>query len=840
MKAFMRTKFLTSAIAVLMGFPLGAQTVTESSKQPAAKPTSDRSAVSSADAVQSQRIVAVSSNSLQPVPFAVVLNKNSGEQTMTDEIGKATIFRDSNQDTLLLRSVGFMDMVIYPGQSIPTPIRMVEDMISLEQVEVVSQGIASAESVALSNVASGIGRIPVPVVKLEVPQTSAELLWSTGSVLVQQSQQGGGSPILRGFEANRVLLVVDGIRMNNAIYRSGHLQNAITVDANVLERTDVLLGPNSILFGSDAMGGVIHYLTRTPRTGIRGVKTRVSTAFRSPNESYTVHGDVEWSANRFASLTSFSFSHFGDLRMGQRRTHGNATWGLDSLYVERTSTGDVVKVNDDPNVQRNSGYDQQDWLQKLRWNARHGVWDLNLQWSTSSNIPRYDVSGDFSAGAPKWAEWDYGPQKRGLASLRHNVTIPRWDVAWMSVAAFQTIEESRIKRRLHSDWRDIQTEQVEVWNAYSTLTKRFYTGIQVTAGLNLGLDRVESQASSENITDNIQMPLDTRYPNGGSTMGTLAGFANARWPIRQHVWTGGIRWSHSALDASFEPGETYELPFDRIAMQNGAWTGGLSHRWHNAARVWSTSTSFSTGFRHPNVDDVGKVRENGGYVLIPNDSLRPEYLYSIEQSLHWDFQNRQILTAALSGFGSRLNDAIVPQNAELAGSTMFYIDGDSARVQTHVNASYALIAGLRGELHAQLTPKLGLEAAINWTVGDQFSWNAERQLEERLPMAHIPPIFGRIAADYEGRWWTMELYSLFSGAKDAEKFGPFSTDNLEYMVPEGAPRWWTLNAEFSAKVHESLELRLGVRNALDQHYRVFASGISAAGRGAYASLHAAF
>jgi len=811
-----------------------AQKTPEKAPQPATVQPDTR------EAIRTKEIRAISSNGQQPVPFAVIVNKNSGAQVMTDENGAAIIQRNVALDTLLFRSVGFMDMVIYPGQPVPSTVRMVEDMVSLEQVEVVSQGILSAETSALANAVQSITRMPTPVVKLEVPQTSAELLWSTGSVLVQQSQQGGGSPILRGFEANRVLLVVDGVRMNNAIYRSGHLQNAITVDPQILERTDVLLGPNSILFGSDAMGGVIHYHTRNPRTGGRGLKTRVSSAFRSPNQSYSLHGDVEWSGSRFASLTSLSFARYGDLRMGSWRAHENAHWGLDSVYVERTAGGDEIRINEDPSVQRGSGYEQLDALQKFRLRSNRGIWDLNLQWSTSSNIPRYDVSNEQSNGTLKWAEWNYGPQNRGLAALRYSQDFPRWDVAWTSLVSYQTIEESRIKRRLHAEWRDIQTENVGVWNAYSTLSKRFFNSLHITAGLSAGRDGVQSIARSEHMDRDESIGLDTRYPNDGSTMGTLACFANARWPRNQHLWTGGLRWSRSSLDASFIPGIAYSLPFESVAMQNSALTGGLSNRWHSRSRVWSTTTSFSTGFRHPNVDDMGKVREKGGYVLVPNDSLRPEYLYSMEQALHWDFQNRQVLTATISGFGSRLNDAIVPQNATLDGASQFFIDGDSARVQTNVNASYALVGGIRAELNAKLTPKWGIEGALNWTVGDQFLHNPETKEEERIPMAHIPPLFGRIATDIEGRWWTLEIYSLFSGAKSAAKFGPFSTDNLDLMLPEGAPRWWTLNAEFSAKLHDTVEARLGVRNALDMHYRVFASGISAAGRGLYTSLHAAF
>jgi hemoglobin/transferrin/lactoferrin receptor protein len=790
--------------------------------------------------VKQQKIQAVSSNGAAPVPYAVIVNKNTGVQVMTDEAGNATIQRNAQMDTLLLRSVGFMDMVIYPGQAVPEQVRMVEDMISLDQAEVVIQGVASAESVALSSINMVSEQAPKPVVQLEVPQTAAELLWSTGSVLVQQSQQGGGSPILRGFEANRVLLVVDGVRMNNAIYRSGHLQNAITVDPNILERTDVLLGPNSILFGSDAMGGVIHYHTRTPRVGNRGLKVRASTAFRSPNQSTMFHGDIEYSGRNWATLTSVSHARYGDLRMGKWRRHGHATWGLDSVQVVREDGVDVVRTNEDPNVQWGSGYDQTDVLQKLRYQTQRGVWDLNLQWSASSDIPRYDVSFELSGDTPKWATWNYGPQRRSLASLRYGSSIARWDIAWNTLVSVQSIEESRIKRRFGSEWQETQLENVRVWNGYTTASKRFYNGLSVTAGINVGWDEVASTANRLNIETDALEVADTRYPNGGSSMRTLASFANAQMRWRQHRFAGGVRWSQSQLDAAFDPGVNYTLPFAAVNMQNSALTGGLSDRWVSPSRIWSLNTGFSTGFRHPNVDDMGKVREKGGYVLVPNDALKPEYLYSVEQSIHWDWQARQLLSVTLSGFGSRLNDAIVPQLTELNGDAMFFIDGDSARVQTHVNASHALIAGLRGEVNAQLTKTWGIEAAVNWTVGDQLIPNEATGEMERLPMSHIPPLFGRIASDIEGRWWTLEWYALFSGAKSASKFGPYATDNLDLMLETGAPSWWTLNAEFSAKLHEKVECRLGVRNLLDMHYRVFASGISAAGRGVYASAHAAF
>ncbi|MBP6811064.1 MAG: TonB-dependent receptor plug domain-containing protein, partial [Saprospiraceae bacterium] len=108
-------------------------------------------------------------------------------------------------------------------------------------------------SLAKSAVAQQVKTLRRTEIEFANAQSTADLLLGTGQVFVQKSQQGGGSPVLRGFEASRVLLVVDGVRMNNAIYRAGHLQNAITMDNAVLERVEVSFGPASTVYGSDAL-----------------------------------------------------------------------------------------------------------------------------------------------------------------------------------------------------------------------------------------------------------------------------------------------------------------------------------------------------------------------------------------------------------------------------------------------------------------------------------------------------------------------------------------------------------------------------------------------------------
>src|SRR5215204_4068330 len=152
------------------------------------------------------------------------------------------------------------------------------------------------------NIAQKIDIVTARQIAATNAQNTGDVLMHTGNVFVQKSQQGGSSPVIRGFEANRVLLVVDGIRMNNAIYRAGHLQNVITVDQNSLERIEVLYGPASTLYGSDALGGVVLMRTKQPKLSAGNELFATGTAFvrySSANQEKTAHTDISVGGKKF-------------------------------------------------------------------------------------------------------------------------------------------------------------------------------------------------------------------------------------------------------------------------------------------------------------------------------------------------------------------------------------------------------------------------------------------------------------------------------------------------------------------------------------------------------------
>jgi hemoglobin/transferrin/lactoferrin receptor protein len=773
----------------------------------------------------SAQVIEVQDDAGQPVPAAVIRN-TTGEVRMTDMDGRLELDSLIRQgDTLEVRSLGFSTKsVAMPEAQMETAILLVPDLVNLSEV-VVSSVQPSRELKA----AETVSRISSMAVARAVPSNAATLLWQTGQVHIQQSQQGGGSPVLRGFEANRILLVVDGVRMNNAIYRSGHLQNAMTVDPFMLASTVVHHGAGSVQYGSDALGGVIHYRSRSPRWE-PGARARAQLAYSSVSRSPTFHADAEVTRGKWGVLTSVTHRAYGDLRMGSWRPHGAADWGRVPWRVTSEVTGttitDVEEANPDTDVQPGTGYHQTDVQQKVRFGLRERHIELNIQHSTSSNVPRFDRLNDATAsGGPKWAEWDYGPQNRSLVSLRY---AGNWGYKGRLslTAAWQQLEESRLKSRFGDQHREVQRERVGVRSLSLDMDKMMREW-RVAFGAFWSMDDVGSEAWMERRADGLRLDEEvmTRYPNGGAEMGSAAAYASvsrrwSRWQLES-----AARYGRGWLEARFTPQAGLALPFDRVSYNRGALTGSTTLRWTPRPLLVAHAV-VSTAFRNPNVDDVGKVRAKDGFAMLPADQLKPERLASAEIGGRYRSRNGR-LTAHVAGFLTGLRDAIAPVDTTLldAGGTLMteiVVEGDTNLIQVNANIGRAVIQGTQWRLNYQLESGWRLQATANFTRG--------RDLLDGGPLAHIPPAFGRCSAQRNWEWLSAELHWMWSGRKAADVYGPGTTDNLAEALPDGNPGWWTLGADAEGRLTDRFTVAVGVHNILDRHYKVFASGISAPGR----------
>lgn len=206
-----------------------------------------------------QSITVIDAFTQRPLEEVMVVNQNKERYSSSDISGKIDLEQFVASDLLTFQLMGY-ETISLSLEEIKDRRNVIALFLDEKQLEEIVLSVARTAEQS-RKIAEKVAVINQKSIVNQSPATGADLLILAPSIRLQKSQGGGGSPVLRGFEANRVLLVVDGVRLNNAIYRSGHLQNAITVDPNSIERVEVIYGSSSVGYGSDALGGVVHYLS---------------------------------------------------------------------------------------------------------------------------------------------------------------------------------------------------------------------------------------------------------------------------------------------------------------------------------------------------------------------------------------------------------------------------------------------------------------------------------------------------------------------------------------------------------------------------------------------------
>ncbi|MDB4286033.1 TonB-dependent receptor [bacterium] len=673
-------------------------------------------------------------------------------------------------------------------------------------------------------------------VALYNPQSSADLLLQTGKVFVQKSQMGGGSPNLRGFEANKVMIVIDGVRMNNAIYRGGHLQNVITIDPNMIERTEVLFGPASVMYGSDALGGVMHFYTRRPALSLGSkpiIKGNAFARYSSANTEKTGHLDLNIGFKKWGFLTSITATDYNDLLAGNKRRDDYPNYGKRFEYVDRINGRDSVIQNENVNLQRFSGYSQLDVMQKVFFLQSDKVkHDLNFQVSTSTDVPRYDRLTERRGGDLRRAAWYYGPQQRIFAAYKLNLfgePASFYDKLTLTTA-FQRLGESRHTRGFNSAWRNDRTERVDVYSANLDAIKQLGNH-QLSYGVEATQNVVRSQAGAVNIETEAPRLLSTRYPDGGSEMRFLAGYVGDRWRASEK-WklNAGVRFTGIYLAARFDNKDFFPFLEDEVSQNSSAFSANLGSIF-TPVKGTRIAMLASNGFRAPNVDDIGKTFDsNPGNVIVPNPNLKPEYTYNIEMTVSQVIADN--LHLEISGWNTWYVDALVVRNFRLGDSDSIMYEGVRSQIQASVNARKAVLRGVSASMQYKFWEHFRLTSSLTFTHGQDLSAS--------VPLDHIPPLFGKTALSYRAKGIEAEAYLMYNGWKNLDRYSPSGEDNFVFATPDGMPSWMTVNLKTSYAINDRLRINLGLENMMNSHYRLFASGISAPGRNLVVAIRAKF
>ena len=773
----------------------------------------------------SQTVTIVDGEDNKPVPDVVILNASNSRYIYSNKSGIADISSFKDEKTICFHHFTYERVCFAPEELKNAGYRVMlsKKVFAIEEFII----YANRRSESRNEVPNRVTSILKPAIQIQNPQTAADLIGISDEVFVQKSQLGGGSPMIRGFATNRVLIVVDGVRMNNAIYREGNIQNIISLDPSSLETTEIIFGPGAVVFGSDAIGGVMDFRTKEPLfSGSKKLffKADALSRFSSADRERTFHLDLNAGARRVAFLTSVSWSDFNDLRMGSRKNDEY----LRREYASRINGRDSVVANPDPRVQVYSGYSQLNTMNKLRLKMSPLI-DLVLanHYSRLSDVPRYDRLIQYRSGKLRYGDWHYGPQVWMMNSLQMTVDKKNilFDEARLT-AAHQSYMESRHDRSFGNDVINEQTENLAILSLNMDFDRILKNEKNLLYyGLEIVYNDIKSVAQTRNIATGLVSPAGSRYPNGNNKYRSLSLYAGYKNNLSEKFTLNtGLRYNRASLNSDIEDNSFYSFPFTKIDISNGALTGSAGMVWRVNEKLHA-SLNASTGFRAPNLDDAGKIFDSApGVVVVPNPDLKPEYAWNIDCSVSKEFGG--LIHLEFTAFHTWLANAMIRHGFLFDGKDSIEYLGELSKVEAVTNSGSARVYGCNLNMHVNIVKHLSFKTALNLTEG--YEDNGD-------PLRHAAPLFGSSHLVFDNSKFSADLYSSYNGCRKFEKMAPSETEKPYLYATDKngnpwSPGWYTFNLKMSYRFVNRITAMAGVENILDHRYRPYSSGIVAAGR----------
>lgn len=625
-------------------------------------------------------------------------------------------------------------------------------------------------------------------------------------VTIQKTNLGGGSPIVRGRTGKEVLLLLDGQRFNNSTFRENN-QYLNTIDLNAVDQIELVRGPASVTYGSDAMGGSLNVITRRRElTGERGLGGRLFQKFESADKGVSTHVALEGEWKDFGFTGGFTYKRFDDLRAG---SHGDPAGAVDQ-HGRQVPTGFRERALSFSLIRRLNETD---------------TIDLLLLHTHQEDVPRSDrLIPNRKQPDPPDLLWEYDPQILRWYELRYCHKNPGETLESLTLTASLN-NPSEGRQRIKASKPGIlllEDDEVTAPGLSARVGILPCTGHFLTAGIEGFFEVVDSDAETVDLeTGRVTREKYGRHPDG-ATFQHYGAYLQDEWRLAEGLrWINGLRFSAVHVNLDFEGLQVGSLPpFGKLSETYDDLTFSTSL----VADIGESATLYGTlsrGFRAPNLHDLATFGDFAAGNRIPNLDLEPETVLNLEIGADHRTPSLHAGAAGAVAFYRDIFDTRFAFTFE--GEDFFQIE----------NASKAVIYSVEGWIKALLIQPAG--PFPEHVVYAQGFWNVGRNVSDGEPLSKVPPpeiTVGYRLEEAKDSWFA-EVF-LRSGFKQHRLS---SADKADPRIPEGGtPAWWTFNLRGGAEIGKNLRLTLSLENLFDQRYRIHGSGIDAPGFNAILSL----
>jgi hemoglobin/transferrin/lactoferrin receptor protein len=722
----------------------------------------------------------------EPVVGATVIIANSAIGTVTNKSG-VFILEGLGSDSLNLRisSVGYatVEQRFAANNELQIELSPVAILLNNEVTVTAQRTERRAFDVAPATTILSTANL-----EQKSARSTPEALMNETGVWVQKTNHGGGAPIIRGLVGNQVLLMIDGIRLNNATYRYGPNQYLSTIDPDLISRMEVIRGSGSVLYGSDALGGVVHILSKTPSFSSDGFKVsgNATGKWMSAGMEQSLHTGIELANKKVAFIGGFSSRNFGNILAG----------------------GDLGTLNP-------SGYQERSGDAKvLIRTGNTGLLTGAFQQSTQHNVSRYDqvVLGGYSL-------FSFEPQTRQLSYLRWETTTPnKWVKSFRITTSLNNSIEGTLSQKNNSADLKKQRDEVTTTGLIAEVNSSPAPNWQAQTGIEYYFDKVKSESMVLNTTTDAEKSERGSYADG-SSFSNGAVYTNHQIDLKNVQLLAGTRFNIVQVSV-------VDNIFGNQEINPNAWVA-------NAGAVYKINSNLrliggvNTGFRSPNVDDMSKFGTvESGVFEIPSSALSPEKSFTMESGLK--FSGKQ-LSWTLTAYRTKLTDLIDRVAATYNGSDV----AEGRKVFQKQNVGEALVRGIEADVESAVTRSFTLSGNLTFTHGENITKNE--------PMRRIPPLFGRLGVKYTYKTslWVKGEWAM---AADQSRLAAGDKSDVRIksrLVDSVMPGWDIVNV-YMGYSFSNISLNITAQNLFDKAYRVYASGVDGYGRSMTASVKIAF